>query len=634
MILRLFTASLVAALFGPAALAEPTGTAFTYQAELGNAGNPASGMFDLRFRLYDAAGGGAQVGAELCANDITVVAGRFTVQLDFGAQFAGQKRWLEIEVRADNGSDCADPTGFELLTPRQALTSAPSATHAASAATADSALAAATATTAGNAMLLGGQSPGFYQNAANLTGTLPLGLFPSTIARLDANQTFTGLFGFTNAANTFSGVFTGNGSGLTNISALNITTGTLANNRTTATTNNNPSTIVQRNASGNFSASVITATGYIGSGAALTNLDAGNISSGTIGNGRTTGTANNTPSTLVQRDGSGNFSAAEITALTFSGNGAALTGLDAANLALGTIANSRTTGTAGNTPGTLVLRDASGNFSAATISAAFSGNGAALTSINASNISSGTIGAARLPGSVVRTNQPNAFGDFTNSFVGHVGFGTTSPLFAIDATGPNASRFQFTDFPPDNVVGTHLVAQFLGSGAGPQIRFQRTTGGAFADLGQNGSGDFIIEGNDNIRFTVSSATGHVGIGTTNPQARLHVAGGQTILEQEPWQFPSLLGDWVNYGAGYADAAYFKDSVGVVHIRGTIRDGDPGSLIFVLPAGYRPNARLIFVGWSGSAATRVDILPDGRVYVLGTVSNGWLSLEGFSFRAEG
>lgn len=50
-----------------------------------------------------------------------------------------------------------------------------------------------------------------------------------------------------------------------------------------------------------------------------------------------------------------------------------------------------------NTASTIVKRDSSGNFSAGTITATFSGNGASLTELNASNISSGTIAAARLP---------------------------------------------------------------------------------------------------------------------------------------------------------------------------------------------------------------------------------------------
>ena len=126
-----------------AALAQPLGTAFTYQAELRSSGAPASGLYDLRFRLYDAASAGTQVGSTLCADNLTLTSGRFTIDLDFGAVFAGQQRFLEIDVRADAGLGCANATGFTTLAPRQPLTAAPNAAFALNAATASSAATAA-----------------------------------------------------------------------------------------------------------------------------------------------------------------------------------------------------------------------------------------------------------------------------------------------------------------------------------------------------------------------------------------------------------------------------------------------------------------------------------------------------------
>ncbi|TPW13602.1 MAG: hypothetical protein FD129_1241 [bacterium] len=111
--------------------AEAQGTTFTYQGQLNVAGSPANGLHDLVFRLYDAALGGAQVGSTICVDDVTLVDGVFTVQLDFGQQFATTaQRHLEIEVRADTGLGCGDGTGFTVLAPRQQLTAAPMASHA------------------------------------------------------------------------------------------------------------------------------------------------------------------------------------------------------------------------------------------------------------------------------------------------------------------------------------------------------------------------------------------------------------------------------------------------------------------------------------------------------------------------
>jgi hypothetical protein len=200
----------------------PLDPAFTYQGELASADTPVTGIYDLRFRLYDAASGGNQIGSTLCSDSLTITAGRFSVLMDFGSAFAGQKRFLEIEVRADTGLDCSDATGYTVLTPRQEITATPNAAFALNADTAASAL------TASNATSFNGQSAGFYQDAANLTGTVADARLSNNVARLDGNQTFTGLINFSNAANIFSGTFHGSGAGLTSLNGANIIPGTVS----------------------------------------------------------------------------------------------------------------------------------------------------------------------------------------------------------------------------------------------------------------------------------------------------------------------------------------------------------------------------------------------------------------------
>src|SRR5258708_4250760 len=85
----------------------PIGSAIVYQGRLKNGGSPASGFYDLRFSLYDASAGGTQVGPTVCADNVTISEGLFTVSLDFGLQFAGQQRFLQVEVRADSGLNCS-----------------------------------------------------------------------------------------------------------------------------------------------------------------------------------------------------------------------------------------------------------------------------------------------------------------------------------------------------------------------------------------------------------------------------------------------------------------------------------------------------------------------------------------------
>ena len=69
--------------------AKGVGTAFTYQGRLIDANAAADGEYDLRFGLYDSNSDGNQVGGDIDVNDIDVIDGYFTVELDFGDVFDG-----------------------------------------------------------------------------------------------------------------------------------------------------------------------------------------------------------------------------------------------------------------------------------------------------------------------------------------------------------------------------------------------------------------------------------------------------------------------------------------------------------------------------------------------------------------
>ncbi len=108
------------ALAAPAALAQtPVTTQFTYQGELSNGAALVNQNCDFEFRLFDAAVGGAQQGATVTLLNQPVANGRFTVPLDFGAEYFGEARWVEVRVRY------AGVGGYTALSPRQALTGAP-----------------------------------------------------------------------------------------------------------------------------------------------------------------------------------------------------------------------------------------------------------------------------------------------------------------------------------------------------------------------------------------------------------------------------------------------------------------------------------------------------------------------------
>jgi hypothetical protein len=122
--------------------AEAQQTGFTYQGKLTDSGTPANGNYDLQFALFDSPAGSSQIGVTQTIPSVSVSGGVFTVKLDFGANaFAGPARFLEISTRP------AATGAFTLLSPRQPITATPYAVRSLTTATAD---------TATNAQQLGG----------------------------------------------------------------------------------------------------------------------------------------------------------------------------------------------------------------------------------------------------------------------------------------------------------------------------------------------------------------------------------------------------------------------------------------------------------------------------------------------
>ena len=164
--------------------------------------------------------------------------------------------------------------------------------------------------------------------------------------------------------------------------ASNITSGTLNNARTTATASNGASTIVARDVNGSFAANLGSFVSVSGDGSAVTSLNASSIATGTVPTARlASGTANNT--TYLRGDSTwAALSAPNNGTLTMNVSGTGLTGsasftADQAGNSTFTVASNATSANGGST---IVARDASGNFSANTITATLNGNASTATS--------------------------------------------------------------------------------------------------------------------------------------------------------------------------------------------------------------------------------------------------------------
>lgn len=139
------------------------GTGFSYQGQLVEGGSPADGLFDFEFRLFDDPAAGAQQGPTVTADDLAVAGGLFSTMLDFGAQFSGERRWLEISVRAG-----ADAGPYSVLAPRVEMTAVPNAIHAMNAGTLDGRVAGDFLEKDGRAFVIVRTTDDAVTNAANL----------------------------------------------------------------------------------------------------------------------------------------------------------------------------------------------------------------------------------------------------------------------------------------------------------------------------------------------------------------------------------------------------------------------------------------------------------------------------------
>ena len=331
-------------------------------------------------------------------------------------------------------------------------------------------------------------------SAAPVWDTIPAGSITGlgTMSTQNANAvTITGgtlnnviIGGTTANAGTFTTAnattFNGSGAGLTTLNGSNISSGTVANARTTAATANGASTIVLRDAGGNFAANTITAnlTGTASTATtATTATTANNIAGGAAGgipyqtgsgtttilatgtgvlvggttpaystaptltgtnftsipNSATTASAANGASTIVARDINGSFTANLVTATTFSGSGASLTALNGSNISSGTVANARTTAASANGASTIVTRDASGNFAANVITATLTGSAttaATVTNAAQANITSvGTLTSLTSSGTIQSTGTGTANLTSSGDIYASRSGGTTGVIF-------------------------------------------------------------------------------------------------------------------------------------------------------------------------------------------------------------
>jgi hypothetical protein len=113
--------------------------------------------------------------------------------------------------------------------------------------------------------------------------------------------------------------------------------------------------------------------------------------------------------------------------------------------------------------------------------------------------------------------------------------------------------------------------------------------------------------------------------------------------------------WQNYGAPFATAGFYKDQLGIVHLKGLVSNGsfqgpNPQTIpIFRLPPAYAPTNERVFPSVGRNAdgqelsQSRIDVQPNGLVIFLQdcqavsvdcSADGSYITLDAISFRRAG
>jgi hypothetical protein len=454
------------------------GTAFTYQGRLNVGPNPANGLYDLQFGLFDAITNGTQQGVYITNSATTVSNGLFTVSLDFSNQFPGAARWLEISVRT-NGNGA-----FATLAQRQALTSTPYSIQSANAASANSVA------------------------AGNITGTLTPVQLPSGIVTNGASGV------------SISGTFTGNGSGLTHLDASQL----ISIGNTTGGSNN-----FFVGPSGNFITGGVGNTAY-GAGAFAVNVGGSyNIALGYLaGAGTFTGSSNidignlglNTDSNIIRI---GDSQAQAYIAGVIHGNGSGLTNLDASKLtSIGLGLGNFFVGPSGNATST-------GNFNTATGVGALGSNthGSNNTAFGLQALGQNTDGYF---------NTAYGFDALAQNTTGAGNIAVGGAAGLNNTTGNNNIYIGNAGFPTDNSVirigGTQTQTFIAGILTGDGSGLTKVSPAQLTSIGNNtGTGNFFVGpvcGNASTSGSYNTADGY-GAFLANTSGSYNTANGGGAL---------------------------------------------------------------------------------------------------------
>lgn len=447
-----------------------------------------------------------------------------------------------------------------------------------------------------------------------------------------------------NAITTLGTIATGTwqGTQIANAYIATLTTaGKVANSATTATNANTVSAIVARDASGNFSAGTITATLTGNASTVTTNANlTGDVTS--VGNATTI--ASGVVTSAMIADGAivnGDINAS-----------AAIVDTKLATISTaGKVSNSATTATNANTASTIVARDASGNFTAGTVTAALTGNASTAAALQtARNINGvafdGTADITVTAAAGTLTGSTLASGVTASSLTS---VGTLSSLGVSGTTSLNGVAYTW----PASAGTNSYVLSTNGSGTLSWIALVGTTsftltagtyltGGTF-----NGSSavTFAVDAtsaNTASKIVARDASGNFSAGAVT--ASSIVVSGTTSLNGVAYTWPATVGTngqllatngagtlaWVNGGGGGGGGTTTFSLTAGTYLTGGTFDGSTAVTFAVDGTSANTASKVVARDASGNFAASVIT---GTGFQLNTTTAATATLGRFRWEAD-
>ena len=196
-------------------------------------------------------------------------------------------------------------------------------------------------------------------------------------------------------------------------------------------------------------------------------------------------------------------------------------------------------------------------------------------------------------------------------------------------------RAQFTY---SNVISTLCLFLILGGGAYAATQLPKNSVGP-RQIKKNAVASSEAKNNALKGVDIKEAT----LGTVPAAADAGKLGGQppgayASATSEPYHQvgapgePAFAPPWQNFGPNWEAVGFYKDPLGIVHLKGTLSGIGPSPITaFTLPAGYRPAKEMRFGVASTGPTDTLYIQPNGDVQTDDTAGED-IGLDGVTFRA--